>query len=252
MRKLFLSSLVSGVIFAMLSPVNAWAHATYKDSNPGKDATVAQPPSEVWVEFTEAIDQGSVSVYDPCGQQVDNGDSQKNLTEDRVTVTMSADKAGSYRVHWVVLAKDSHQTEGDFNFTSSGGTECPGTQEPKDDNTNSSGGGRDGNDRNGENQSTNATSDGGSTRTTGGGTRSKKPAHDHKHGTDNNKTSRQRRRSVEKPQKLQALPQGDTSRAASGIWDGIPMDDFLVALGVAALIGAAGGRIYAGIIGPRH
>jgi hypothetical protein len=39
---------------------------------------------------------------------------------------------------------------------------------------------------------------------------------------------------------------------ASSIWDGIPLGDFAISLVVAALIGAAGGRIYAGIVGPRR
>ncbi|MDQ3646148.1 MAG: copper resistance protein CopC, partial [Actinomycetota bacterium] len=109
-----------------LSAAPAAAHASYSGSDPADDSTVSAPPSQVWAEFTEPLAEGShLIVYDPCGDQVDNGDSQ--VTAYRVTISMNAEAAGTYTVHFAVVSSlDSHPTRGSFNFTSSGGSPCPG------------------------------------------------------------------------------------------------------------------------------
>lgn len=44
----------------------------------------------------------------------------------------------------------------------------------------------------------------------------------------------------------------DTERPKKGLMDGIEWGEFAFALAIAAVIGAAGGKVYAGIVGPRR
>src|SRR5687768_11788939 len=60
-----LAAMMSGVLVAP-----AFGHAAYKDSSPADKATVPEPPTEVWAEFTEPPESSEASrleVYDPCG-----------------------------------------------------------------------------------------------------------------------------------------------------------------------------------------
>ncbi|MDQ3913717.1 MAG: copper resistance protein CopC [Actinomycetota bacterium] len=117
----------------------AWAHAAYKDSTPGDGETVLSPPSQVTAEFTEPITNSSyLEVYDPCGQRVDNGDSQ--ISGYDMSITMSADKAGEYVVEFAAQSIDTHVTYGSFSFSSSGGSSCSGA-DPEQPGTGGSGGG---------------------------------------------------------------------------------------------------------------
>lgn len=110
---------------------SAQAHAAYESSEPADGATVASPPSQVNADFTEPLVDGShLEVYDPCGVRVDNDDSV--VTGDRLSVSMSADKEGRYRVRFeVVSAVDGHPTSGEFEFFSSGGSDCRAQKEQK-------------------------------------------------------------------------------------------------------------------------
>lgn len=226
-------------------PSAAWAHARYKASSPAKDATVSEPPSELWVEVTEAVEQGDVDVFDPCGQQVDNGDSSLNLTKDRVTVTMSSEMEGAFLVSWDVLAADGHRTAGEFTFTSSGGTPCP-EEEVEEENT-QEGSRTQPRDRNGSDNDPVPESE---TEDEDVSARNDRPR------SGQNVDVKQRERSGDGAEETedtvaQEAPAPDQETQDPGIWDGIPMGDYFVALGVAAIIGAGGGRIYAGIMGPR-
>jgi copper resistance protein C len=221
----------------------AEAHPAYKSSSPAANSSVAQPPSEVWVEFTEAIEDGTITVIDPCGDQADHGDEEMNLTMDRLTKGTHGDKAGTYTVQWSVLGSDGHSTRGEFTFTSSGGADCPGTKEPdpvappkKDRDPRTPVVQKDVED------------DGTSVDNK---TDRPKDGSDHKRKQHHNNKSNDRVKGKRVVDIAQPSPPTDET-AAKSIWDGIPLGDFLMALTVAALIGAAGGRIYAGIIGPRR
>jgi methionine-rich copper-binding protein CopC len=233
------------VVLVAAWPSTAWAHARYKDSSPARDATVSQAPSELWVEVTEAVEQGDVDVYDPCGQQVDNGDPSLNLTNDRVTVTMSSDIEGAFLVSWEVLAADGHRTAGEFTFTSSGGTPCPeedvSDDEPKDEPRAEP---RDRTRSESDPVQQDETDD---DEVATGSDRARR-------GPDvagNGREAADDEAADEDTAVAQDAPAPEERAEPPGIWDGIPMTDFFLALGVAAVIGAGGGRIYAGIMGPR-
>lgn len=48
-----------------------------------------------------------------------------------------------------------------------------------------------------------------------------------------------------------AVASGPSDATAPSVWEGIPMGAFFVALGLSMVVGAAGGKIYAGIMGWR-
>lgn len=226
----------------------ASAHAAYEDSTPRDGETVSSPPDRVIVDFTERIiPESTLSVSDPCGAEVDNNDSV--VVNDRITISMSADKQGTYTVRFAVQsAVDGHNTQGQFTFTSSSGSACDsGRQEAEPDDE--------------------ATRE----RTTQQRTRDQdrvgtdRDAREDRQGSRSIASGRdrdgQRKRAQTRRDKGDRA-RTDTSRdiaageedleanEVASIWDGIPLRDFAVALGIAALIGAAGGRIYAGIVGP--
>lgn len=252
-----LVSVTLGLSFTVLFATYAGAHAAYESSDPANDSTVSSPPSRVTAEFTEPVVDGSyLAVYDPCGARVDNGDSL--VAADRITVSMSADKQGRYRVTFkVVSSVDGHPTSGEFGFTSSGGSPCPGAEpeEPEDDEPDegSSSGGGDGRDSNSSTAAgSNEGTDGSKDRVAG-----TRLTRDARRGA----AAKQRRKDAVRPPDARRQPGADQrielakqpvtpASQKRGIWDGISIGELLLALGVAALIGAAAGGIYRGIMGP--
>lgn len=240
--------LAASVVLALV-PAVAYAHAAYKDSDPKDEATVSSPPSSVWAEYTEPVQEGYLNIYDPCGVQVDDGNTQ--VTGYRMTVGMSADRAGTYSVQWkAASAVDPHVTSGTFTFTVTSGEPCAAEEEdepaPKE---------RDERQQRGDSQASDDSSNGS---TVGDGSKSKTGPVDEprRKGDAEVKGTREIRDHLrgrgagdDKPIELvQSAP----SNGERGIWDGIPLGGFLMAMAIAAAVGAAGGRIYANIMGPRR
>lgn len=250
------TTLTGAAVAAILvaAPPAAFAHAAYKSSNPADESTVASPPARVSAEFTEPItDSSSMSVFDPCGNQVDNGDSQPSGYN--MTVSMSGDRAGTYTVEFRAQSVDSHVTSGKFTFTSSGGSACPGAEPPP-----SSGGGESG---------------GGSRGGSGGGAAapeepaapgaasgSKAPvaagSGDGSAGSGGNAAATGRRAprsdggSVREKTSAPVAFQNTGGRQPAkrpDPWD-LPIGGVVLAFVLCVMIGAAGGRVYAGIVAP--
>lgn len=250
------------LLLAVAAPA-AQAHAAYESSDPADGATVASPPSRVTADFTEPLVDGSrLEVYDPCGERVDNGDSL--VAGDRLTVTMSADKQGAYSVRFsVVSAVDGHPTNGDFGFTSSGGAPCGGEpeQEQEQPNEEPAGGGAGSGSGGGGGSGGSSESAASSSSTAGGG--SSKEGASNERGASNsrgrNQPAGRDQRGSEPPARRLAAPKARVANiqpaSAPGgakqprVWDGIPTGTFAVGLLLSAVIGAAGGKIYAGIMG---
>jgi methionine-rich copper-binding protein CopC len=258
-----LAGAVAAVLLAAAAPA-ALAHAAYKSSNPADGSTVASPPGSITAEFTEPLtDSSSMQVFDPCGAQVDHGDSQPNGYN--MTVSMSGDKAGTYTVEFKAQsALDSHVTSGSFTFTSSGGAACPGAEPPPDP---GSGGGGSGGGGNGEGRSGGGSTGGGAPQgssgsATSGGTDD--PAVDAPNGgagrsNGNARTGGPARgprtgggsgESTDGPVAFQntgsTQPTGEPAP-----WD-LPLGGVVLAFALCVMIGAAGGRVYAGIVAPRR
>lgn len=232
------------ILSVLVVPSVAWAHAAYKDSDPKDEATVASPPSSVWAEYTEPLQDGSnLEVYDPCGTRVDNDDT--SITAYRMEVTMSADKAGTYSVRWVAAsAVDPHVTRGTFTFSVTDGDTCDVATAPEDD------GQQRGNTSRGNNSASSVdTADAGAATTD----RRERSQTERAQGPNARERAgaRQNAAAVNDTGLVQAQDT-ESEVGSDGIWDGIPMDGFALALAIAAAIGAAGGRIYANIMGPRR
>lgn len=245
-------SLRRGVIVASilmtLVPAVAYAHAAYKDSDPKDEATVSSPPSSVWAEYTEPVQEGYLHIYDPCGVQVDNGSTQ--VTGYRMTVGMESDRAGTYSVQWkAASAVDPHVTSGTFTFTVTDGQACPGEEEeepaPEERGEQE---GRDDSQGSGNSSGGTAANEGSTSRTGRVDSGRKKDGAEVK-GTRQSR-GRAGRSGADDEEQIE-LVQSAPSNDERGIWEGIPIGGFLLALTIAAAIGAAGGRIYANIMGPR-
>ena len=244
------ASLGLGLLLSLLLVPAAHAHAAYESSDPGNGTTVSSPPGRVTAEFTEpVVDDSRLEVYDPCGTRVDNGDSF--VAADRITVSMSADKQGTYRVHFsVVSSVDGHPTSGDFDFTSSGGSPCPGEEPAEEEEPEKPQSPRD--DRADDEAMATDDESTGSTDPEDGASRSSRERPDRSEaGHQGHRRTKDDRVAGRRIVAQDETPETEET-STTGIWDGIPMSDFFVALAVATLIGAAGGRIYAGILGPRR
>ena len=256
-----LLSLVAPVLLFPSAP--ATAHAAYKQSDPPDESTVPSTPSSVWAEFTEPpTDESNLKVYGPCGGRVDPGDS--SVSGYRITVSVNDSHAGTYRVDFDVASKlDGHGTDGSFTFTSTGGEQCPGTDgEPgegfsgNDEGDGSSGDedmtGAPGDEGSGSGFGSSGSSDTG----TGGEEAASGNGGSRDPGTKAGGGAKKRDRAGDQAagsndQELTSAGAPKPREEKPGIWEGIPIGGFLMAMTVAALIGAAGGRIYAGIMGPK-
>lgn len=229
----------------------ASAHAAYKDSDPADESSIARVPAEIWAEYTEPPSQGSyLSVFDPCGEQVDTGDSRPEGY--RLYVGVSADRAGMYRVEWFVDSSlDNHPTRGTFTFTVTEGESCPGAarpdadEEPRDRDRPAQ---RDGSsqpadaagDRQASDDPAGASGDGG--RQTG------------RHDQHRGRAEKSERNGQSDGGELAATGApssfgGPEAPKEPGLLSDIPIGGLVIALSMAAAIGAAGGFIYAGIMG---
>lgn len=253
------SQALSAFAFALLIPAAlgtpALAHAAYESSDPPDGGTVSSPPSRVTAEFTEPMVDGSyLTVTDPCGVQVDNRDSL--VAADRLTVSMSADKQGTYTVRFdVVSSVDGHGTTGSFSFTSSGGAPCAAPDEPSGD---EQGSGGDEGKPNGGAATNDTSSTGGDTRGGSNNARVDTARREEQRARDEQRAAGERQ-SASSRDRENALAAGSARNEAQqvaapvddirNIWRGIPIGPLLFALAIAAAIGAAGGNIYAGIMG---
>jgi hypothetical protein len=173
-----------------------------------------------------------------------------------VSVGVSADKAGTYSVAWVVVSEDGHNVRGDWTFTSSGGGACPGSGGGRKGGGGSdggsegggSGGGRGGGSSGGGSGSpgTGGGSGSGSTQASGGGGGDKAGQDGPKKNDKNKHADHDVAKDEPREVDLVAGERGGDKRSSD-----IPVDWLLISFGIAALIGAAGGSIYASIVGPR-
>ena len=230
-----------------LAATPAGAHAAYKSSEPGSEETVASAPPRVTAEFTEPLAEGSyLRVTGPCGERVDAGDVE--IVGYEMSVSMSGDHAGRYVVAFRAFSRlDPHVTQGEFFFTATEGDACAGSEpapasEPEE---------QAGSDRSG--------SDGDDAVTSAAPGAGDDASGEPQAAFETDRPGRGAGIRPGRPFKLAperaVVPNLQVAAAredeGSGVWDGIPIASFVTGLLLAAVIGAAGGKIYAGIMGPR-
>jgi len=98
----------------------ARAHAFLKHAQPAVGSTLAAPPTQVRIWFTEALEPAfsTITVTNAQGQPVEQGRAAVDAKDPTLLeVGLAALPPGTYRVKWRVISVDTHPTEGDFTFT---------------------------------------------------------------------------------------------------------------------------------------
>jgi methionine-rich copper-binding protein CopC len=229
--------------WAILRVAPAQAHAAYKTSDPADESRVSAAPASVWAEYTEPPGPGStMSITDPCGRRVDDGD----VSHDgyRMSVGMSSDRAGTFTVSWYAVSTlDGHPSRGSFTFTATTGSPCPGSEkeggsEPEEEKETSVERGSNGD---GGQTVTSQPGDGSAAGAAVSGSPEGKAKHRRDGHHDEKSSTKRKDRSGHgaRPGKTRVL--GDRVERPKDL-----TNTLLVTFGLSALIGIVGGRVYAG------
>ncbi|MEJ2686667.1 MAG: copper resistance protein CopC [Gammaproteobacteria bacterium] len=109
-----------GIVTALLLPAVAIAHAFPEKSAPKVGATVASAPKRVRIWFDGDLNTlfSKVTVTGPGGKHVSKGHGHVSASNPRLLeVVLEPLPPGRYWVHWSVVARDGHHTEGKYPFT---------------------------------------------------------------------------------------------------------------------------------------
>lgn len=100
---------------------SAFAHAHLKASTPASGSTVATPPTDLNLTFSEGLNLKftGVKITGSDKSAVPTGDARLGANDDTtlivpVTGTLAA---GTYKVNWHALSSDGHKTSGSYSFT---------------------------------------------------------------------------------------------------------------------------------------
>ena len=114
----FLIVLSSVLLLLTLPGRHSWGHAYPAVSIPNNGATVKEPPRELRIQFTEAVELAfsQITVKAANGAIVSQG-KLRQLADDLLAVDLKPLSAGIYSVEWQVLSVDTHVTDGALRFT---------------------------------------------------------------------------------------------------------------------------------------
>ena len=110
--------LSSTLLLLALPGRQALGHAYPAVSIPNNGATVKEPPRELRIQFTEAVELAfsQITVKGANGEIVSQG-KLRQLADDMLAIDLKLLSAGSYSVEWQVLSVDTHVTDGVLRFT---------------------------------------------------------------------------------------------------------------------------------------
>jgi methionine-rich copper-binding protein CopC len=98
----------------------AQAHAFLEQASPQVGSTVAKSPTELRLQFSEAIEPkfSSIELARKGDGIIDTGPAGLDPHDERaLVVAIQAVLApGAYKVTWRVVSRDTHVTSGDFTF----------------------------------------------------------------------------------------------------------------------------------------
>jgi copper resistance protein C len=125
-----LAMAVTTVVGLGAAAVPAAAHAYLLDSSPEDGATVDDPPTEIVLEFNEAIqpDFVQVAVLDEADEPLDVA--APEVAGPVVTQPVTELQPGEYRVSYRVVSADGHPVDGSVSFTVTGAAAEPPAPEP--------------------------------------------------------------------------------------------------------------------------
>ena len=113
------SIVLSAALLALTLPARQiWGHAYPAVSIPNNGATVKEPPRELRIQFTEAVELAfsQITVKASNGEIVSQG-KLRQLANDMLAIDLKPLNAGNYLVDWQVLSVDTHVTDGLLRFT---------------------------------------------------------------------------------------------------------------------------------------
>jgi methionine-rich copper-binding protein CopC len=104
------------LLFMLVGPTGAHAHANLDRATPAVGSTVASSPGQLTLWFTENIERkfSTADVRNASGARVDQGNI--SVSGNVLSVGLKTLSPGTYRVHWRVLSVDTHTTSGSFTF----------------------------------------------------------------------------------------------------------------------------------------
>jgi methionine-rich copper-binding protein CopC len=110
----------ASALFIAFAAITAQAHALLERAQPRVGSTVASPPSQVTLYFSQRLEPSlsSITVTNASGQRVDAG--RTSVSGSTMSVPLRSIGVGTYRVTWRALSVDTHTTEGSFAFTVGG------------------------------------------------------------------------------------------------------------------------------------
>ena len=99
----------------------AFAHAYLQGSEPPASAVLAQPPGEIRLRFSEALEPGFIDLKVLHDGHALEAAAAPQVGKDGKSVRVALRKApeargGDYEVQWRIVAKDGHPTQGRFTF----------------------------------------------------------------------------------------------------------------------------------------
>ncbi|RSM77669.1 copper resistance protein CopC [Kibdelosporangium aridum] len=109
----------------------ALAHTSLKSSNPAKNASVATPPTQIQLTFSEPVqvEPGAISVAGPSGAQWTVG--QATVANEVVTAPVTpVGPAGQYTINYRVISADGDPVSGKVPFTLTAAVAAPTTTTP--------------------------------------------------------------------------------------------------------------------------
>ena len=119
-RCLFHSAAVTAVLTALSGAVSA--HAILKHAEPPPRASTNVLPSQVILDFSEALEPrfSSITLQDAQKQRFDKGDAHVAADDPkRLVVDLKPLQPGIYKVIWHAVSVDTHTTEGVYISRSS-------------------------------------------------------------------------------------------------------------------------------------
>lgn len=130
LRRSCLAMAVTAVVGLGAAAVPAAAHAYLLDSSPEDGATVDDPPTEIVLEFSEAIqpDFVQVAVLDEADEPLKVA--APDVAGPLVTQPVTELQPGAYRVSYRVVSADGHPVDGSVSFTVTGTAAEPPAAEP--------------------------------------------------------------------------------------------------------------------------
>src|SRR5262245_8193693 len=111
------SSLIPAIpLLLLFASGEATAHAFLDHAEPRVGNTVAAPPGQVTLWFTQKLEPAfsSITVTNAAGQRVDTG--KISVSGNQMSISLRPGGTGTYHVTWHVLSVDTHTTDGNFTF----------------------------------------------------------------------------------------------------------------------------------------